>query len=344
MCASVLFVAALVGCQPELPPLTWKGKVVHFGAHDPDAVCAGTLEWMDARASGLREVFGDRTFETIDYFWIPEGWSEQRWCEPWSEGCSEPGVVYAKSVPIEHELVHAIRRDRLPVVFEEGLAQLFGDIGWVGTPSSRDRLLESLESSELANFPDYDRASHFVAFLVESYGLAPLGRLAELGNYRDDYPKVRSDFQAAFGFSIDQALAEYEDYPDCDPLAWVDTRIACTNPGILVQPTLEADAELSLNLGCDQPSTLGPHAGFMYAEMVLEVEVFQAPVWIELIGDLGSDVSAALVQCGVCADSVVVWVSQEFPLEQSELPAGRYVLRLFRPVDDPGELGLKVGY
>jgi hypothetical protein len=345
--ASLAMAVALAACRPELPPISWEGEVIRFGADDPDAVCGGTLEWMDARAVALKEVFGEGTHDKIGYYWIPQLWPDQPWCSTSAEGCveQEGNTVYSKSVPVEHELVHALRRDRLPAVFEEGFAQLFGDIGWDGEPAPRDQLLTILERSDPVDFPEYDRASHFVAFLVETHGLDPLFRLAELGNYDDDYSKVRNAFAEAYGFSLDQALIDYEDFPECDPLAWMDKRIACAEPGQPLNPQLGADVEFSKNLDCGESDVYGPHGGFMLTETVLEIEPqIGLEVWIELIGDIGPDVSAALVSCGGCGDSTAVWVSTKAYRQQLELPPGRYVLRLFRPVDDPGELGISLGF
>ncbi|MFV8750743.1 hypothetical protein ACNOYE_09350 [Nannocystaceae bacterium ST9] len=46
---------------------------------------------------------------------------------------------------------------------------------------------------------------------------------------------------------------------------------------------------------------------------------------------------------GGCADATALWLTPS-SFEQRVLPPGRYVLRLFRPADDPGELGISLGY
>ncbi|NJK31216.1 MAG: hypothetical protein HC927_01710 [Deltaproteobacteria bacterium] len=342
--ASAAPLAILAGCQPELPPITWKGEVVHFGAEDPEGVCGETLEWMDRRAVGLKDVFGDQTYADIEYYWLPESWSDPRLCGDNSIGCTKGDQIYAKHVPMEHELVHALLIEDLPAVFEEGLAEVFGDLGWVFEPSDRAHLLQILETSDPVDYADYSRAGHFVAFLIETYDLDPLLRLARLADYDDDYDKVRSAFAEAYGFSLDQALAEYEDFPECDPLAWMDTRIACAEPALALEPALGTEVSVVENLDCDEPNVYGPHGGYMFTETTLEImPVIGYPLIIDLEGDVNDETSAALVGCGGCADATTIWVVPgEF--QQLLIPPGRYVLRLFRPVDDPGELGISLRY
>lgn len=339
--------AALGACQPELPPITWEGEVIRFAANDPETVCGDTLEWMDARAVALRDIFGEGTYDTLDYYWVPDLWNEQPWCQEPASGCRDANRIYSEYVPHEHEIAHALRRDRLPAVFEEGFATVFGDLGWTHEPASRGRLVEILESSDPVDNADYSRAGHFVRFLLDRYGMDRLDRLAELANYDDDASKVRTSFAEAYGITLEAALVEYEDYPECDALAWMDTRIACAEAAFPLNPVQEGDVEFSKDIECSEPTVLGPMSGFMFTETTLEIvpQLQDFPIWIQLIGDLGDDVSAALVRCdGGCADSTALWLTPTAGHRQVELPPGRYVLRMFRPVDDPGELGISLGF
>ena len=343
--ASLAAAVALAGCQPEPPPITWQGEIIRFGTETPEDVCSGSLEWMDDRAMALKQVFGADTYDAIDFYWVPTSWDG--WpCLYASGGCTSANVVHSEHVPHEHELVHAIRRDRLPAVFEEGLAEVFGDVGWTREPASRERLLEVLESGgPPTNTAEYARAGHFVAFLLETHGIEALDRLAALSDVDDDYSNIRASFADAYGFSLDQALAEYQDFPECDALAWKDTRIACAHPGQPASPMVSGGAEFSMVMDCSGPDVLGPFAGFMYTETVLEISPeVGLPVWVSLVGDLDPDVSAALLSCGGCGESTTLWLTSAKPLEQLDLPAGRYVLRMFRPVDEPGELGISLRF
>jgi hypothetical protein len=320
--------------------------VIRFAANDPEAVCGGTLGWMDDRVVALKAVFGEKTYAHIDYYWVPDLWPGQPWCREPASGCAAEDRVYSEHVPHEHEVIHALRRDDLPAVFEEGLAEMFGDIGWTREPASRARLLEILESGDPIDNADYSRASHFVAFLIESHGMERLDQLASLGDYHDSYSEVQSNFADAFGLSLDQALADYSDFPECDPAAWMDKRIACAAPATLLEPSFEAGSEIVLDFECGSAEVLGPHSGFMFTETTLDVapQVDGLPLWIDLVGDISPEASAVLVSCGGCEDSTVVWLSDGVGYQQLELPAGRYVLRMFRPVDDPGPLGISLSY
>lgn len=299
---------------------------------------------MDARTLALKQVFGEATHSRVIYYLIPDLWDDQIWCSG-GAACAVENHVYAQGVPIEHELTHAIRRERLPVVFEEGLAEVFGDLGWTSEPASRDRLLEILEASDPVDKADYARAGHFVAFLIETYGMEALDRFALAGNLHDDYARVRRAFESSFGVTLEQALDVYSDYPECDSSAWMDRHIACEQPAIPLTPGVGIEVGVDIDLECSEADVIGPHGGFMFVERTLEItpDFPGLSAWILLVGDVSPDSIALLVSCDTsCADSTVVGLDGEFAGEFVELPAGRYVLRLFRPVDDPGTLGITV--
>lgn len=316
---------------------------MNLAASDPDEVCGGTFEYLDSRVAGLQDVFGEASYASVDYYWVPDLWYDQPWCREPASGCAVGNRVYSEYVPHDHELTHAIRRDGLPAVFEEGLAEMFGDLGWTSEPSPRENLRGMLESSSIQGLADYARASHFVAFLVEQYGIDPFVTFAVLGDRDDEYSEVSRDFESAFGLTLEQALDAYDEFPDCNPAAWTDRRIPCANPGIPLAPGIDIEVGLSLDLDCSSSDVLGPFSNFMFTETTLEVEPMTPaiPVWLYLVGDLSPDTSALLVSCDTtCSNSTVKWLDDELPGEYLDLPPGRYVLRVFRPVDDPGTVGL----
>jgi hypothetical protein len=305
---------------------------------------------MDDRIIALQGVFGDEaTHDVIEYYWVPDLWYDQPWCREPAAGCADGKRVYSEYVPHEHEFVHAVRRDGLPAVFEEGLAELFSDLGWTAEPSPREDLIDMLEASEIYGLADYSRAAHFMSFLVETHGIAPFLKLAELGDREDSYGKVRRDFEKAFGMSLDQALSDYEDYPDfpdCNPAVYTDRRVACAEPGITLAPGPGMHAELPIELDCSAEGVLGPLSGYMYIETTLEIapEFNGLPVWLYLTGDLTPETSALLVRCDSrCGDSMMRWLDGEWPgVYLSDFEPGRYLLRVFRPVEDPGMVGIEM--
>lgn len=335
------------GCQPELPRVSWEGEVIQFASNDTSSVCGDTVEWMDARAVGLQSMFGASARERVIFYWVPDLWSDQPWCREPAAGCVDGDRVYTEYIPQEHEIVHAIRRDQLPAVLEEGLATVFGDLGWTRAPAPRARLVEMFEQSDPVDNADYARAGHFVAFLLERSGMEPLARLAELADYGDDVEVVRDAFEQAYGISLDQAIDEYESFPECDALAWTNKTIACSGePQIRLEPSIAADAEFVVDIECSNSDVLGPYGGYMFTETILDIEpgLENLQMWISLVGDLEGDVSAALVSCeGGCSGSTSLWLTAS-SLEQRVLPAGRYVLRMFRPIDQPGDLGISLRY
>lgn len=343
-----LICVALFGCQePDLPEVVWRGEIIDFAATSLDGVCGESLAWSDARAAALQAVFAPATRERIDYFWIPDIWEDHAWCSAGNGACTINERILTPSVPDEHEMVHAIRRERLPAVFEEGLASMFGDIGWARYPASRERLLEILDSSDPVDFADYARAGHFVSFLIERDGLDALAELASMSSYDDSIARVRESFEQVYGVSLAQVLDEYANYPECVDLAWKDRRIACSGEATdLLEPALGADAQFVQELECGQAHVLGPSGDLMFTETLLDIEpgLQNFPLHLSLIGDIDGEVSAALVSCdGGCGDATAIWLYPS-SFEQPILPPGRYLLRLFRRVDDPGELGISLTF
>lgn len=343
----ILTCLVLSGCQPDLPSVSWEGEVIRFASNQRDAVCGDTLEWMDTRALGLQATFGAAARDQVVFYWVPDLWQDQPWCREPAAGCADGDRVFTEYIPQEHEIVHAIRRDQLPAVLEEGLATYYGDFGWTQSPAPRERLLAMLEQSDAVDNADYSRAGHFVAFLIERSGLGPLTQLAELADYGDDYQDVRQAFETAYGVTLDQALDEYESYPECNPLAWMNKSIACaTEVEAVLSPSVESDATLSREIDCSSAGVLGPYNGYMFTETLVEVDptLGNLQLWVSLVGDLEGEVSAALASCdGACSDATALWLTPS-SVKQLVLPPGRYVLRMFRPVDEPGELGISLRY
>jgi hypothetical protein len=329
--------------------VTWTGKIIRFGATHPEDVCGDSVEWMDTRAVQLAEVLGPGTRSSIEFFWLSDVSASKHWCSDTAAGCADGGRIMTTFVPHEHEIVHALRKDHLPAVFEEGFATVYGDIGRAdpqGLIEPRERLLEILETSDPVTVPDYARAGHFVSFLIERDGLEPLRELAELADYHDDIAEVRKAFEQAYGITLDQALEEYEDYPECIDLAWMSREIACREATTTIYPNIDGPVEFTMSVECGAEGVYGPMGGFVFSEVALDIDPAyeHVPMNISLTGDIDAGVSAAFVSCGGgCSDATAYWITP-WSIQQPSLPAGRYVVRLFRPLDSPGELGLEFRY
>ena len=340
----------LAGCAYEEPPISWEGEIIRFGADDPEAVCGDSLEWMDARAVALAETFsaaGAEVYPQVDFYWVPESWWEQDACSAeTAHACTVDNVIHSLSVPQEHELVHALRRKKLPRVFEEGLATLYGDLGFTPVPSPRERLQVMLEDDWDSTHEDYARAGHFVGFLVERYGLDPLLEMGEYAGFDASWSKTQSAFAAAYGFSLQDALVEYEEYPECSPLNWMNVDIACMQEPVVIDPPHgSGEVVFSQQIACGEPDVRGPLWGSMFTETTIELtNQFDSGMFVRLLGDENSEAKIVLSGCGGCPDAAWVWLGDGVPERFLHLPAGRYVLRMFRPIDDPGESGVSFSY
>ncbi|MCA9684255.1 MAG: hypothetical protein KC457_18815 [Myxococcales bacterium] len=344
--AGAVALAALVlaGCvEYEDPPISWEGEIISFGADEPEAVCGDTLEWMDARTLALAETFsaaGAEVVPRVDYYWLTESWWEQDVCSvETAHACAVDNVIHSQSVPLEHELVHALRRKKLPRVFEEGLAELYGDLGLVDDPAPREELLEMLESGDPGENPQYARASHFVGFLVESYGLEPLLAIGDHAGLHASWTETQAAFEKAYGFPLQDALSEYESYPECSPLAWTNIDIACAQDPVPVELPQDGSAvTLSQQFVCGEPEIRGPLWGRMFTETTIELaNPLSGWVLVRMFGDENPDAFIVLSGCGGCENAIWVRLGDGLPEQVRALPTGRYVLRVFRPIDDSGE-------
>jgi hypothetical protein len=100
-----------------------------------------------------------------------------------------------------------------------------------------------------------------------------------------------------------------------------------------------------MNVDCREPDVLGPRQGVAFSETVVDLDFpLDAKIWLTLEGDVVPGSGAALIGCVGCADAFTTWLAYDDDRQYVEIPDGRYVLRLFRPIDEPGELGIRLQY
>ena len=163
---AITLATLLLACQPP-PEITWTGDHVAFGTEESERVCAGTLAYLDRRAGELIDRF-DAGARMSEYYYLPDGVDD--FCSDGSVGCTLGSRVYARHVPLQHELVHAARAGKLPRAFEEGLATHWGDPWPIDAIAPREALAALLETQEIETVAEYARAAHFMAFLAERGG------------------------------------------------------------------------------------------------------------------------------------------------------------------------------
>jgi hypothetical protein len=335
--------ALVLGCADPLPAVDWEGEHVIFAPEHPEQVCAGTREFLDRRAGQILERLGSDPIK-IEYYLLDD--VSEHCKDPAAAGCVVSGAVYTEHVPHFHEIVHARTSDLMPRVLEEGFAEYFGaDLYPISKMVSRERLVELLtqDIGEINTPGEYARATHFMAFLAETYGWERLLDLDGLLVYTSSTAEVDGAFQTVFGGGIADMLDEYEDYPDCT--GHVDMSLACEGEAIQLDIFQQ---RFERRVDCAASDAIGPHVGRAFVEDILEL----GPTLdgngriLSASGD-GFDKGGLMVvrPCGPCPEAPVGIMRRGVAfVAEEDIPAGRYVVRTYLPLGvGPGEFVLGVG-
>jgi hypothetical protein len=321
-----------MGCpSDDLPEVQWVGEHVAFAPEHPEEVCAGTREYLDRRAGEMLERLGSEPSQ-IEYYLVDDV-DEHCSTSFVAAGCAKPGVVYSMMVPLLHEIVHARSGNGMPSVLEEGLATYFGDPFPLYEMASRERLADLLASNEnLTSNAEYARASHFVAFLTETFGWESVLELDDELSGESSPAQTDAAFQSVFDVDVAGALEAYEDYPEC----WgsVDTSLACVTPPVSTDPFV---ATFERVIDCESADGVGPHYGMVFVEGVIDVgpSVTGSRI-LSTTGDGATKGGFVLIRrCGPCSENGVMRAKGNGSafVPEDDLPSGRYVVRLYLPVD-----------
>lgn len=325
--------SAATACQDELPPVHWEGEHILFAADHPEQVCGGTLEYLDRRTGQMLERLGADPGK-VTYYYLDDV-SDHCPSDVKLEGCVFDDVIYSVTIPHLHEIVHTRAGDGLPGVLEEGLAAYQGDpYPILGTDVSHDRLAELLVTNgEVQTLDEYTRAGHFVAFLVETFGLGTLLELDDNLPPESSFAQLDAAFQRVLGVNVDGVLELYEAYPEC--LGTVDTSIACAEPPVPQEQPFVTRFEHTLD--CTASDGIGPHRGKVFVEGVIDLDPALDNTWtVSATGD-GVDKGgfAVIRRCGACPAKGIWKIPTRGPyfIPEEELPPGRYLVRLYLPVE-----------
>lgn len=358
-------VVLVVGCGFDKPPVREKSDWLVLRAPKDAQICSGTFAAMEAEVIRLFSMF-EINRHTIDYSWLPPSdYSSEKFpCLNTDRGCAQGADIFARSPISTHELVHATR-ETLPVPLEEGLATVLelpydrdSDV-----MASRDELLAALETTSWFDNPlsyaMYERAAHFVSFLLAEFGDE---KFIEFDIRRrgdgDDYELLLADwaddFEVVYGHSFETVWALYDAYPDCGPAFFHRPLSACAMLGDPPQATLVADESLEpgpdarfvTNFSCDEEA-IGPWVDV--DDSFGKMATFRIDVdnrlgrflSVDLVGTVVDDSRALLTACGSCWDGTAAMVTAESTkLLTNHLDSGAYALVLIQGLDEPGELGV----
>jgi hypothetical protein len=365
----------LSACVDEnLPPIREQSEWLVLRGPADLPICEGTFAGMEAEVMQISQLFGSGPV-TVDYSWMPKP-QYHREDIPCSVGwaCASEHNVYAPTLMLTHELVHAARRWSLPSVLEEGLATLLDapDDRKAEVMASREILREALDAGTYLLAPDggerelYERLAHFISFLFAAYGRDTFLEFERRVRWETTAHRPLSqwaaDFQAVYGESFEQAWETYATYPDCPPAQYhlpltacsmLETRPADASlvPAFILEPGPEATFTRALECGDDD--TVGPVVinGSMTRSASYRIDIDNyyggaGVVSFDLTGEITEASRAIITSCGNCWGGAGVFLSSKYPHDSANLPSGPhpYALTLYRDLDATGEFGIVLGF
>lgn len=338
--------------QPDFELETERVTIQGFG-YAQDDLCGGTPAWIDDFVGHLAPVYGLEDGPIGRYVWQAGEVSDLPCL---GSGCAAPGVVHATIIPFEHELVHlvhyAVESDEPSCVFllEEGLADHFGG-SWPldTTPPSLDdvpHMLEVTFDGVGFGYSDYRSARHFVAYLIETYGLPAIVDLclaAPEGLSRAEFDAIARD---QLGRDLDGLLSDYADYPLCPNVQTRGRTFECAREPRVTLGKGESFT-VPLDAACASADAIGPRRDAFHLSFQIRIVEDGNYSWHltfppEVEPSSLDGTLMTLAECAACsADPFVSEVEWQdgyvsFP---EPLRAGDYVLDLRIPlaIDTPLE-------
>ena len=356
--------AGMAGCEAK-PPLRQADEYLSLRAPADLEICAGTFTKASREVELIRSEFAPST-GPVEFEWLPSShYPDSDFpCAVSDYACASGTSVYSRAAVSTHELVHAARTPGLPELLEEGLATMLDE------PTLFESELASREELEAALFDDswqlshgfYERAAHFVSFLVARSGRE---KLAELEHHfgpsqAEAYLANRATMEAAlaevYGSSLAELVVEYEDYPDCAPAQFHHPISVChalttSSPVAVLRPRFGTDTEQSAyrrSVDCASEEVYGPIARFDHTSRAVSVAIelespLAQPVRASLEGSSSEASLAWLTNCGDCWSGSAVLASGD-AIAFASLQPGLHVLTLHQDVEESGELGIELSY
>ena len=212
---------ALLACG--LPEVDLEGAHVRLAIDPGLTPCGDPTGHMDrfvqltAAELGLTPPTGDRR---ISYYWLDrDNFDARSQCsKPGTVGCAlGEDLIFARSFPIDHELVHSLAHayGTVPALFGEGLAVAYEvpAPGNEDSPSLSDiTVADALEEFQGLHLPSehYSLAGAFVGFLIERDGVDALLRALAHMRYTDGPRRVSNLLEAELGAPLEQLSREFE--------------------------------------------------------------------------------------------------------------------------------------
>jgi hypothetical protein len=342
--------AAWAGCTP-LPDVSYVTDHAEIGTFFDAPLCAGNLVGVDATIERLGGAFDVLVVDKVRLYWGRDG--VKLHCplvDADYEGCFglDTNVAFVQSGAVDHELAHAVGSlaGTMDPFFEEGMAHALTEHSLLNEDfDARPSELLGLSQEEFVSTPGSRRiAKHFVRFLIEEQGMAPLNELRRLS--------LRGASQA-------ETLAAFERVHGA-PMAAYETAWAVRAPlsfgsdyqpfgGRPVDEWRGDELEIRRTLACDDADTRGPLAGFAPPEFYEHAGMYTYATFdvlspgryeIGLTGAGGRADAKALDCWATSPDGTNAFVLEAETSEEVELWACRWLVIFWVEGTDDVDLGL----
>jgi hypothetical protein len=346
----------LLGCAPEektrdIPPITWSGQHLDY-APQPGAypLCHGTLPYMDRHVALVADAMRMQLDRSLVYVHGSE--QEDSFCTHEDTlGCAFDDSVYSLVAPQEHEIVHGVRgmAGFSHLFFEEGAAELFGDDAELSLRIvAHGDLVEGIEAATSEHglpLKWYPRAGHFAAYLHDRHGPEVTAALLEQTDPYSSASRAIEATERTTGLPWSDIQRDYEVQPECDQPHYRYPLYGCEEPAAL-RARCDGDAAVFIEerIACDDPTTLGPRDGEIWKVIAVEIPVDGEYLLFSYTDEEVVGASIRLEECSMRCDSIRIDASMgvQLPLEPVFLRAGRYALRLTRPMEVEGSVELEI--
>lgn len=348
--AGAMTILLVVGCQPATTPRDRLPEPKRVGEHlrfhtEPDgedAMCAGSLSYMDRYVHELVALHDGSPDLSIDYYWFPT--SEhlvEDVCEDGKTCTFADAVVVTSLLPHEHELVHVVRGEFgfSQDFLEEGAAELWG----AHDDRSFDYTLGIEDGVELARgelpISYYGIAGRFSAYVALEFGkdaFVEIGKsTAALGS---SPAAVDRAFESVIGLPISEVVASYEAAAwRCRRSVYRDDSIACAAARQL-DCSLAGDGDsmvAHVDLDCAAEHFIGPRNGIIWSELAFSLSESRFVSLGITTEEDPVDLAISLRDCDVgCDDEGTVFDLTPNYENQLILYEGRHLLRIELPADD----------
>jgi hypothetical protein len=347
----------LVGCQPEPYDwhddytFAWDGQHVTVYGYDrsEDEVCAGSFAAVDQFSASIIDLFDFDDSIHFDYHWMSSDFFEGK-CPPKISACTARGDgPRSRSIPNMHEVAHALSSEGkgrfCPGVLEEGLAEYLSGPRfyqkWYGQPKLSADLAEILTRSTIQGGEEYERAGHFVSFLMETYGPEAVMALCNQIPIYNDIEDWETKVPELLGIELPDLLAEYDQYPVCSRQHYRARLWECDGePDAVAHPT--QDVVFQVALDCSDPGTIGPLYGRAVAtRRIFFPEAMRTGIFITDENGEDPKLDFNLQECAACSADPDIFTSTGFTTV-FQFRAGMYDLILFGELDQPQKLTIRL--